>query len=271
MLSIVITNYKTPELLKLCLNSIKKNCSDIDYGTIVIDIESEGSELEEYYPETKFIFLKENSGYSKAVNRGIKESVGGYIFIINSDIVLKKDSVQELVRFMEENKNVAVVGPRLINFNNKTQFSCFRFYTPLTILCRRTFLGGFGGCKKLIDKFLMKKEIAELSGKDDYIYADWLMGSALMVRRSALDKVGLMDERFFMYFEDVDWCRRFWENGYEVAYHPKSEIYHYHMKESRGGILNVFTNKMTRVHLLSAVKYFWKWRNGLNLKNNKSL
>jgi len=91
---------------------------------------------------------------------------------------------------------------------------------------------------------------------------DWLMGSALMVKMEAIKKVGLLDERFFMYFEDVDWARRFWENGYKVVCFQKAQMYHYHYKSSdKGrGALDLFFNKQARVHLESALKYFWKYR-----------
>ena len=87
------------------------------------------------------------------------------------------------------------------------------------------------------------------------------MGAALLVSRQATERVGLMDERFFMYFEDVDWARRFWENGYAVAYVPKSRMYHMHGKSSqRFGILDMLLNRMARVHIASGLKYFIKYR-----------
>jgi GT2 family glycosyltransferase len=127
----------------------------------------------------------------------------------------------------------------------------------MTIIYRRTFLGKMGFAKKHLDWFLMKdydhKSIKEV---------DWLMGSALMVSRKAVEKVGLMDPHFFMYMEDVDWCRRFWENGYKVIYNPESKMFHYHGKGSaKGGVLrSVLSNKLTWIHISSAIKYFWKYR-----------
>lgn len=91
--------------------------------------------------------------------------------------------------------------------------------------------------------------------------ADWIMGSALFVRKSAIDHVGLMDENFFMYFEDVDWCRRFWENGYKVIYYPYARMYHYHIRASKrwGGALDVL-NPKTWMHIKSAFYYFKKYK-----------
>jgi GT2 family glycosyltransferase len=87
------------------------------------------------------------------------------------------------------------------------------------------------------------------------------MGSAMMTSRKAVEKVGLMDDNFYMYFEDVDWCRRFWENGYKVVYYPLARMFHYHGKgsASQSALKAVFLNRLTREHIKSAVKYFWKY------------
>jgi len=117
--------------------------------------------------------------------------------------------------------------------------------------------GKFGFLKKAVAKFIMSDKDPEKIQTPD-----WIMGSAMMVSRKALDKVGYMDERFFMYFEDVDWARRFWHNGYIVVYYPFSSLYHYHQRESKSslGVLDIFFNKKTRWHISSALKFFWKYR-----------
>jgi GT2 family glycosyltransferase len=110
--------------------------------------------------------------------------------------------------------------------------------------------------KKHVDWFLMRdydhKEPKEV---------DWLMGSALLVSREAVEKVGLMDTRYFMYMEDVDWCRRFWENGFKVVFYPLVEMHHYHGKGSaKGGVIrSLLLNKYTWIHISSAIKYFKKF------------
>ena len=93
------------------------------------------------------------------------------------------------------------------------------------------------------------------------VVVDWLMGSALLVRRTAYEQVGGLCEDYFMYMEDVDWCRNFWEKGWKIVYYPEVFFYHYHFQASkkRGAIIDLFTNKYTRTHLLSAIKYFRKY------------
>jgi len=259
-LSIIITSYRNPELLKLCINSIKNNIAeDFNYEIIVADSATEESTemmMREDFPEVTFFGFEKNVGFQVVVNKGIDNSKGDYLLILNGDMLIKKHSVERLLDYLQSNPTVGIVGPKLLSFNGEFQYSCFRFYKPITIIYRRTFFGKLGFAKKHLDKFLMK----------DYdhqrpIDVDWLMGSALMMRADDLKKVGKLDPAFFMYMEDVDWCRRFWEKGLRVVYFPYAEMLHYHGKgsEKKGFIYSIFFNKLTRIHIASAIKYFKKY------------
>jgi hypothetical protein len=149
------------------------------------------------------------------------------------------------------------LGPKLLNINGSFQQSCFKEHTPFTLPCRRTFLGKTPICKNTLDNFLMKD--TDLQNLKKPIKVDWLMGSALMTKKEALDKVGFFDDRFFMYFEDVDWSKRFRQNGYGVVWLPSSVIYHYHFRASKNkNLIRAIFNKYTRIHLKSAWNYFRK-------------
>ena len=263
-LSIVIVNYKTPALLKLCINSIQESSQNLKPEIIVVDSQSQEETqemLREDFPDVSFFPFEENVGYSRAVNLGLKKSSGQYILVLNADIISFEGTISKMVNFMENHSQVGMIGPQLINFNNTVQDSCYQFITPKTILYRRTFLGRLPFAKKTLRNFLMK-DWDHQSTKQ----VDWLLGAALMVRRAALDKIGLMDERFFLYCEDVDWSRRFWEKGYQVVYFPEAKMAHYHRRLSadRKGILGIF-NPATRIHIKSALKYFFKY----DFKNHK--
>ena len=258
-LSIVVTNYKNPELLRLCLNSIKKNYTGTDYELIVADSATEEDMemmMREDFPEIIFVPSKENIGFGGAANSGYKKSTGNYILILNGDTLIKKNSIEILLDYIKNNPSVGIVGPQLIGFNEKFQPSCFRFYTPMTILYRRTFLGKMAFAKKHLAWFSMQdfdhKSIRNVG---------WLMGSALMTKREAVEKVGLIDNNFWMYFEDTDWCRRFWEKNYSVVYNPNAKIYHYHGKGSAGKntFKTLISNKLAWAHIASAVYYFKKY------------
>jgi GT2 family glycosyltransferase len=266
-LSIIITSYRNPELLRLCLDSVKKNTQG-SFELIVTDSATEEATemmMREEFPEVRFFPFEKNVGFQALLRKGLEESKGGYILLLNGDVVVTEKAIESLLEYIKKNPGVGMVGPKLLNFNSTIQDSCFRFYRPWTILYRRTFLGKFGFAKKHLDWFAMK----DYDHKDPK-ETDWIMGSALMISREALKNVGYMDKSFFMYMEDVDWCRRFWEAGYKVIYYPLVSMYHYHGKGSgKGGFLrSIFRNRLTWIHIESALKYFWKYRGKKTPKHN---
>jgi GT2 family glycosyltransferase len=257
--SVVVTSYKNPQLLRLCLDSILSCSDDISCEIIVVDSETEENTemmMREDFPTIKFFPFKKNVGFQALLKKGIKNSSGEFLLLLNGDILVKPDSIQRLLTQIKKDISIGIIAPKLLNFNGTLQYSCFRFYSPITIIYRRTFFGKFNFAQKHLDWFLMKD--LDHSQSND---VDWVMGSALMVSKKALAKVGLMDPRFFMYMEDVDWCRRFWENGFRVVYFPNAEMFHYHGKGSdKGGILqSLLFNRLTWSHIRSALVYFKKY------------
>lgn len=265
MISIIVTHHKTPILLKLCLKSILENVKS-EYEIIISD--SQTKEIikeiieEKIFRENKdkitLFSFKKNVGYAKLVNKGIKAAKGDKFLILNADIIILNDSVKKMVDFMDKNPKVGIIGPQLLTFSNQVQNSYFKFPTIGSILARRTFLGKIKWGEKKLNYFL--EEIDNNNPKE----VDWVQGSAMLVNKKAVDKVGLMDERYFMYFEDTDWCRSFWEKGYKVIYLPLAQMSHYYYRSSKkwNSFFDILFNKYTRIHLKSAFKYFWKWRKG---------
>ena len=156
---------------------------------------------------------------------------------------------------MKRHSSIGILGPQLLDFTNNIQPSCFSFPSLGAILARRTFFGRTKRGKKLLSKFT--GELDNRAPKE----VDWLQGSAMMIRKKALKKVGLWDERFFAYFEDTDFCRRFWQKSYKVVYLPSAKMAHYYhrMSKKRGIFLDILFNKYTRIHIISAIKYFLKY------------
>lgn len=277
LLSIIIINYKTPTLLRQCIQSIQKNSPAFGYEIIAVDNNSEDGSAEmvrdDFEDSVVLIANKENLGFPKAVNKGIKKSKASkYVLVLNPDITVIESCLDKMHKYMEENKEIAVLGPKLLNPNGSIQYSCFSKYPSLKmVLYRRTILGKTKNAKKKVDEFLM----TDWDHKQESEVA-WILGSCMFVRKSAIEKVGLMDERFFMYMEDVDWCRRFWNNDYKVVYSPKFEMVHYYQRASASepSILKSMFNKITRIHIASAIKFFFKyWRHkDKNIPNfNKNL
>ncbi len=181
--------------------------------------------------------------------------------ILNADLILFKDALWQMIEYLENNPQIGLLGPQLLNFNGSIQDSAYRFYRPLTIIYRRTFLGRTKMGKADLDRFLMKDRDHRVP-----FDVDWLLGAALMVRRRALEEVGLMDERFFLYFEDVDWCRRYHDAGWRVVYLPAAKMHHYHgrVSKKRNGLGDILFNKYAWIHIASAIKYFLKYKKSHN-------
>ncbi|MDP3957242.1 MAG: glycosyltransferase family 2 protein [bacterium] len=262
-LTIAINGYKSPELLRLCLRSVLEHmeASPIDYEVLVTDSatgEDTETLMREEFPEVRFFPFRDNVGFKTMVNKSLAEAQGKYIFLINSDIILTAASVPRMLGYLKTHPDIGILSPKQLNFNESLQPSCFRFYRLLTILYRRTWLGKLPFAKRHLEWFIMADY-----DKQEPRSVDWVMGSAILVSREAVRKVGPMDKRFYMYMEDVDWCRRFWENGYRVVYYPEAFVYHYHGKGSaKGGFLgSLLFNRLTWYHIRSALQYFWKYRN----------
>ena len=260
LVTIAVNGYKNPELLRLCLSALYRELSQSSFTYEVVVADSETGEdteliMREEFPEARFFPFASNVGFKTLFNTSLTESKGKYIFLINSDILLNKETLPILMSYLESDRKTKLVGPKQINFNGTLQLSCFRYYRPETILYRRTWLGRLPFGKRHLDWFVMKNY--------DHVTpkaVDWVTGSAMFVEREAALRVGPMDDRFFMYMEDVDWCRRFWESGYRVVYCPEATVYHYHAKGSaRGGIFGIFFNQLTWWHIMSAIRYFWKY------------
>jgi hypothetical protein len=259
--SIAVQSYKNPEMLSLCLRSVREHCAQIDHELIVADCATEDvtiAMMREDFPEAIFIPHEKNVGFSALVNACIDHAQGEYVFFINPDTILEAETVPQLITFMDLHTRVALCGPRQKNFNGKVENTRFRFYQPMTIVYRRTFLKKFAFAKKHLAHFEMK----DVERTEPYP-VEWVIGSAMFVRRSAMEEVGKMDSRFFMYMEDVDWCRRFWEKGYIVCYNPQVTMYHFYGKGSaKGGFFRgLFFNRLTWIHIASGIKYFRKYRN----------
>lgn len=258
--SVAVQSYKNPEMLSLCIRSVQKHCADFDYELIVADTATEEDTImmmQEDFPDVKFLPFKENIGFGAMVNACIDHAYGEYIFFINADTILEKDTVAKFISFMDVYTNVGLCGPKQKNFNGKYENTRFRFYQPQTILYRRTFLKKFDFAKKHLAYF----EMRDVESDQPYP-VEWVIGSAMFVRAEAMKKVGKMDTRFFMYMEDVDWCRRFWEKKYIVCYNPQITMYHFYGKGSaKGGILKgLLFNRLTWIHIESGIKYFYKYK-----------
>jgi GT2 family glycosyltransferase len=254
-LSIVILNYKTRGLLKQCLRGFALLTFPFPIEILVVDNHSGDGSVEmvrEQFPRIHLIASDRNGGFSYGMNLGIREAKGTYILLLNTDIILLDEAIVRVVTYMETRSDVGLAAPRLINPDGSVQYSCMEFPAWYIPLLRRTFLGKLPFAKRALQRYLMMRMD---HGKNQEV--DWVLGAAMLISRSVFDTVGLLDERFFLYFEDTDFCWRIWKAGKKVIYFAEAEMVHYHKRESATspGLRGAFFNYITRIH----IKSFWKY------------
>ncbi len=220
-LSVIIVNFNTKDLTKVCIESVMNEGSKLDFEVVVVDNNSKDGSVTELkklwrkYKNLKIIENKDNLGFSKANNQGSKVASGEYILLLNSDTVVKRFSLKKLVAFAESREDAGVIGARLLNSDGSLQGSCFRFPSIKNAI-KEYWLGQKGLFEKYVPKGNKPVEV------------EAVVGAAFLMTPRALQEVGLLDERYFMYFEDVDYCRRVWRKGLKVYYLPEARIIHYH-------------------------------------------
>jgi len=258
-LSIIILNYKSRGLTKQCLKGILKSKPQLNYEIIIVDNNSNDGCIKyikkdiKENPHVSYIQSDRNKGMGAGNNLGIKKAKGKYILILNPDVAIFKDSLDKMHKYLESHPEIAVLGPKLTTPAKELQYSCFRFPTPFDFIIRRINLP-FG--KKALSNYQM-----QAWDHNNIKEVDWVQGSCMMLRKEIINKVGMFDERYSMYLEDTDWCRRFWSNGYKVIYFPEVSLIHYYSRGAAGsGLFKSLFKKITWIHIASAVKYFLKWR-----------
>lgn len=232
-LSIVIVSYNTKLLLQRCLKSLGEKKSN-EWEIIVVDNAStDGTQqmLEEKFPLVKLIKNTENVGFAKAVNKGISLAEGGSILLLNSDTEVKENTLTVLLEF-EKKVRPAIIGLEMLNPDGSTQSSVFRLPTIKGAFAEY-WLGKKGSFSKYQPEGESNQEVEAVSG------------GAMLISRAVIDKIGLLDERYFMYFEDLDYCRRARKAGFKIYYLPSSKVVHEH-----GASGKLISSKETQWHRL---------------------
>jgi hypothetical protein len=249
-LSVVIVSYRTPDLLRRCLERLAADTSPRSREILVVDNRSgdESAEVARSFPGVRVVEAPQNLGFAGGVNLGLAEGTGDYIVIMNPDVEVHPGALDILIDFLEAHPQTGIAGPKLLNTDGSLQYSCRRRYTLKAILYRRTFLGKLFPNSPDLRRYLML----------DYDHAapravDWVAGAAMMVRREAVNDVGPMEERYFLYFEDVDWCTRMQTRGWLVHYVPDAVMVHHWQRASWG------FGPAARRHLRSGLRFYDRW------------
>lgn len=223
-LSIVIVSWNTRRLLQACLRSVFDHLGGLHAEVLVVDNASRDGSAElvaREFPEARLIANDRNVGFAAANNQAIRESRGRHLLLLNSDTEVLAGVLPALVRYGDTHPEVGVLGCRVLNPDRSLQPTCFRFPSLASLLLLATGLHRLGW-----PRFLGRYRMVHWR-RDDERDVDVVTGCCMLVRRSASDEVGLLDEQFFMFGEETDWCTRFRHAGWAVRFAPVGEIIHY--------------------------------------------
>ncbi len=223
-LSIIIVNWNGKDLLRKCLQCVEATVKKVSYETYVVDNAStDGSQdvVRQEFPTVKLIANTDNVGFATANNQAMKVAEGRYVLLLNSDAFVDANTLDAMVQFMDEHHEAGMSSCKLLYEDRSLQRSCATFPTLAT-----EFFIALG-----LDKLFPKSKVF---GK--YLMTDWdynttrqvdvIMGAFMLVRRELITKIGMMDESFFMYSEEVDWCYRFMAAGAKVFFYPEVTCVH---------------------------------------------
>lgn len=279
-LTIVIVSWNVQDLLQRCLESIHASVASSTYAEpdgqspkfeiIVVDNASDDDSVwmvRNRFPDVQVVTNQTNLGFSVANNQGIALSRGRYVLLLNPDTEVMDDALSQLITFADQHPTVGMVGPQLLNPDGSVQPSRRRFPTLTTALIESTWLQPMvvslqsRGLSRIlstpIHRMLDRYYMADRS-ENIVQDVDWITGAAMFTRREAIDDVGPMDEGFFMYSEELDWCRRFRKEGWRIAYFPGAQIVHHVGKSSEQVVAARHIHFQT-----SKVRYFRKYHGTL--------
>jgi GT2 family glycosyltransferase len=253
-LSIIIVSWNTREILRRCIQSVFDTIEGLNYEVIVIDNDShDGSPemVERRFPQVHLLKNESNVGFSEAVNRGIGASVGSYVALVNSDVIVSEKAFEEMIHFLESNLDVGIVGCHLVDGEGETELTCDNFPTIPTRI--------FNSLMSFVP--LLRRMFGRLSSKygpyDQERDVEKVSGAFMVIRRRVFEQIGLLDENIFMYGEDTDLCYRTKQAGWRITYTPRATVIHLHGQSIRKSTLkSKWLRRKTMVYF-SSKHYGW--------------
>ena len=250
---VVIVNYRSASLAIRCIRSILLLDIARLERIVVVDNNSQDDSVERLcneVPGLRVISWPLNNGFGAGVNVGMSHVNGEHVLVLNPDTYFETNVIPKVLSVMNENDDIGIVGLDLVNPDGTRQFSARRFYSYFDIAARRLSI-----LAKLvagrIDRHLMK----DLWKREELFDAEWVMGTGFVIRRAVFDAVSGMDERYFLYLEDVDLCARVWNAGYRVVCLPNACLVHDHQRSSAAHPLSFAGRKHIKSLMLFAQKF----------------
>lgn len=249
-LTISVVNYNMKESILKCLESISANTKDMDIDVYVVDNDSMDKSVDairEFYPNVHLIDNKVNNGFAKANNQVLRVFDSKYCLITNPDVIVYPDTLQSMVSFMDSTPDAGVVACKILNTDQTLQYSCRTYPTVCMTLTRGFLIDALLPGNKIVKKYLMMD-----CQRDTIMPVDWVTGCCLMIRKETINDVGLLDENYFMYFEDADFCYRVNKN-WKVYYYPHVNMVHEYQHKSRST-----GNLKHKIHHMRSAIYFFR-------------
>lgn len=229
-ISIIIVSWNVRPLLLQCLASLQDAADGARMEIILVDNASQdgtAAAVRAAFPDVQMIANDENRGFTVGNNQGLAVASGQYLFLLNPDTEVRPGALSELWRFMQAHPRVGIAGPRLRYADGGIQSSRRRFPTLVTLFTESTIVQEYWPGLPWFGRYYVADRPA-----DETQAVDWIVGAAMFVRREVYEQIGGLDEGFFMYCEELDWCQRAVEAGWQVVYHPKAEVMHYEGRSS---------------------------------------
>lgn len=259
--STITVNYNHKYFPKLAVEALEKANNKDEIEIIFVDNNSSDSLSLNFLREAsknnriKLIESPENLGFAGGNNLGAKNAEGDYILIINPDTTVREDSIEKMLNYMQSHPEIGLLGPRLEYSDGTIQDSCRRDMKFFDLIIKRTFLRKLPMFKKRVQRYTM-----EDFDKNKTQEVELITGACMLLKKDFYDEIGGFDDRYFLFMEDFDLCKKVRKAGKKVVYYPEAIINHYHKRLSGGSFFKLLRKKVFWIHVNSARKYFWKWR-----------
>ena len=260
-LAIITINHNHREMLKKMVESLYVSENNVppalaEQGSVFVVNNTPDPTVKDWlasnYPAVRVIENTHSQGFAHNINRVIRDHPDfDYYLLINPDVICLPGMIEGLMGVMDNDQKIGVAGPELMNNDGSIQPSRRRFASFRVLIYRALHMDKVFKHLPAVDRYLMTHDAF-----DQVSEVDWITGAVMLLRKDALDQVGLLDERFFLYFEDEDLCCRMWQKGWKVCYVRTAQAYHAHIAEGRKKIFS----KANYHHLLSAFKMLIKYR-----------
>ncbi|MGV8919506.1 MAG: glycosyltransferase family 2 protein [Pseudomonas sp.] len=254
LLDVLIVNYNTAALLQPMFDALRQSDRAHQVSYLVVDNASVDNSLERLSvvcPEALLVANKDNVGFGRANNQLVEHLQGKYALLLNTDAFVAADTLSKTLDYMEAHPDCGVLGVKLVGREGDLQPSCRYFPTPFNVFIARTGLGRFFPGLKMIDE--MNWDHASVRE------CDWLPGCYYLIRREVIDQVGLFDPRYFLYYEEVDQCKRVKEAGWKVVYYPHTTVVHIGGESSKSvAELDKASRQISTLQIESELLYFRK-------------